>query len=130
MKILIAEDEPVSLKTLERIVLEHGQVVSTRNGEQAYQAFAESLMNNDPFNLIFLDIMMPEFNGQEALKAIRDYEEEKQIAEEDRVKIIIVSSHSDGENIYNAHLSGCNNYLLKPISKEKINKIFSDFSNI
>lgn len=128
MKILIAEDEAISLKTLENMLNSFGEVALATNGEEAYKQFVSALDNNQPFDLIFLDINMPEFNGHEALKAMRDYEEERCIAKEDCVPIVIISSLSDGENIYNAHLEGCNNYLLKPVSKEKIKMVLSQMN--
>lgn len=128
MKILIAEDEAITLKTLENMLSSFGDVELATNGEEAYMMFVSALDKNQPFDLIFLDINMPEFDGHEALKAMRDYEDERCIEKDESVPIIIISSHSDGENIYNAHLEGCNNYILKPVSRDKIKKVLGQMN--
>ena len=122
MRILIAEDEPISLKVLADMMQAYGEVVTTSDGGEAYDAFLEAIDNNEPFDIILLDIQMPNFNGQETLHAIREYEEERFIPESEAARIIMTSSLSDGENIYEAHMNGCTNYLLKPISRETIKK--------
>lgn len=123
MKILIAEDDLISQKTLANMLKDYGEVICTDNGEKAFELFIEANDSNKPFELVFLDIQMPGFNGQETLIAMRDYEEERFLPRAECACIVITSSLSDGENIYEAHMHGCDNYLLKPLSKKAIDKV-------
>ncbi|HPX48147.1 MAG TPA: response regulator, partial [Treponemataceae bacterium] len=65
-------------------------------------------------------IMMPELDGQAALKKIRDIEEERGIAARDGVKIIMTTALDDKKNIISAFREQCDVYLVKPIDKEKL----------
>jgi two-component system, chemotaxis family, chemotaxis protein CheY len=76
--------------------------------------------SGDPFNLICLDIMMPEMNGQEVLRQIREKENAMGIPACDRVKIVMTTALSeqiqtatDDQHQYDA-------YLTKPIGKAKL----------
>ena len=72
MLILIAEDDQISRKILSLHLSSFGQVTVTENGGEAVEAVRESLENSRKgYDLICLDIMMPEMDGQEALRQIR-----------------------------------------------------------
>ncbi len=116
MRILIAEDEAVSARSLEAAVKPLGEPERACNGEECFQKFCSALEAGRPFDLIFLDLMMPDFDGHEALAAIRDVEERYGVAPGAGVKVIVTSAHTDSQNLYQAHLSGCNEYLAKPIN--------------
>ena len=123
MKVLIVEDEPISRKVLHTIL----ENVATEcliavNGEDAFDKYLEAVESNTPFDVIFLDVMMPEANGQEALAAIREYETELGIVGDSGVKVIMTTALDDGKNIYQAHANGCVDYIVKPISRDKILK--------
>jgi CheY-like chemotaxis protein len=126
MKILIAEDEPITQRMLANMLKEYGEITCADNGQDAFDYFIDANDQNTPFDFIFLDIMMPGFDGQETLIAMREYEEERFIPNSESAKIIITSSLSDGHNIYEAHLHGCDNYLLKPVSKNAITKVMQN----
>ena len=123
MKILIAEDDPVSRKVLHSIVSSVCEDCAlAENGEEAFEKFLDASEDDQPFDLIFLDVMMPEANGQEALAAIREYEQELGVEHDASVKVIMTTALDDGKNIYQAHANGCVDYIVKPISREKILK--------
>ena len=126
-KILIVEDDEL-LKSIFKMSLELDgyDVIEADNGQDAFDYFIDANDQNTPFDFIFLDIMMPGFDGQETLIAMREYEDERFIPNSESAKIIITSSLSDGHNIYEAHLHGCDNYLLKPISKNAITKVMQN----
>ena len=120
MRILIAEDDPVSALLLNKIVAPLGEVVTVKNGEEAYNQYCDSIEQGRPFELALFDIMMPEVDGQEALSAIREFEQESNIPEEQCLKVIIVTALDDADNIYLAHRSRCTDYITKPVTKERI----------
>jgi two-component system chemotaxis response regulator CheY len=81
------------------------------------RGFAE----NDPYNLICLDIMMPVMDGQQTLQEIRKMEERHGIVGVDTTKVIMVTAADDSKNILKAFRQGqCEAYLTKPLDREKL----------
>ena len=74
MKIMIADDDFVCRMLLQKLLSPLGECVTVINGLEAINAFRVALSEKAPFDLLCLDIMMPEMDGQDALKAIRRIE--------------------------------------------------------
>lgn len=68
MKILIAEDDFVSRKLLNTLLTPLGEVDIAANGQEAFIAVKMSFGTDQPYDLICLDILMPEVDGIIALK--------------------------------------------------------------
>lgn len=115
MKTLIVEDELTSRVMLREILKRYGPPQVAMNGKEAVEAVRVALEAGDPYNLICLDIMMPEMNGQEALKRIRQMEEEAGVGSAKRSKVIMTTAHSDRDNVLEAIQSQCDYFLVKPI---------------
>lgn len=122
MKALIVEDNFTCRLLMQRILAAYGENHIATDGNEALQAFCESVDSSEPYQVIFLDIMMPEMDGQAVLKKIRAIENEKNIALNQRVKIIMTTSLDDSENLFTAFREQCDAYLTKPISKDEIIK--------
>ena len=128
MNILIAEDDFVCRTLLQEILGVYGTVDVATNGREAIDSFTQSTETGEPYQLICLDIMMPEVDGQQALKEIRRIEQEKGVSGANAVKIIMTTALGDPKNIMEALLKGhCDAYINKPVSAEEIEKIMSDF---
>ena len=82
--------------------------------------FCAARDSNAPYKLICLDIVMPEADGHEVLKAIRDLESEAGQVGDSSTKVIMVSGVTAGEDGYEAYSSGCDAYLVKPIDRQKL----------
>jgi len=120
MHILIVEDDDICCQLMEEIVSVYGEYQCARNGQDGVDAFKCAWENNTPFDLIFLDIMLPEMDGQEVLKEIRSWENMEGIHGKDGVKIIMVTALGDSSNILKAFNSQCEHYLVKPVTPEKV----------
>lgn len=120
MKILIAEDDFTSRKALRSFLSKYGECDITVDGKEAVQAFRMGLEDEAPYDLICLDIMMPEMDGYLALKEIRKIEEEFSVSSENRVKVIMTTALSEGRNVRKAFELGCEAYAGKPIDQEKL----------
>ncbi len=120
MKILIVEDDFTSRKILTTILQPYGQFDIAVNGVEAVEAFRKALYDGQPYDLICLDIMMPEKDGQVVLKEIRKIEIIKEVEGLDRAKIIMTTALSDSASVMDAFRSQCEAYLPKPIAKKQL----------
>jgi two-component system chemotaxis response regulator CheY len=115
VKTLIVEDELTSRVMLREILKRFGSPHVAMNGKQAVSAVSTALAVGDPYDLICLDIMMPEMDGQEALKQIRQLEQEAGIGADKRAKVIMTTAHADRDNVLEAIQGQCDYFLVKPI---------------
>lgn len=120
MKILIVEDDFLSRKLMLSYLAPLGQCDAASNGKEAMEAFTLAHQENEPYDLITLDIMMPDLSGQEVLKLIRGYEAEKMIMFSDGVKVIMTTALEDSRNVMDAFKNQCEGYLVKPIDCDKL----------
>ena len=123
MKILIAEDDFASRKFMLRFLSKYGECDVTVDGMEAVDAFTMALDADEGYDLVCLDIMMPELDGYQALKQIREYEKEKGISEEDGAKIIMTTALNEGRNVTKAFELGCVAYAGKPIDQDKFENV-------
>lgn len=131
MKSLVVDDDFFSRRVLQNLLAGYGECHAAADGKEAMLAFEQSFEEREEaYDLICLDIMMPGMNGQEVLKNIRKYEKEKSIYGRDCVKIVMTSTLSDSDNIKEAFREQCESYLIKPVDKEKLTKILSEFKLI
>lgn len=121
MKILIAEDDVMTRAVLQEMLAEVGTTQAVENGQQAVDVFTQALKDKDPFDLVCLDIMMPELDGQETLLKIRKVEDDYGVLANLQVKVIMITALSDPENIKKAQEEGrCEAYLTKPIKMDQL----------
>lgn len=120
MKTLIVEDDFTSRLLLQGLLKDYGPSHIAVNGKEAVEAVRGSLQTGEPYDLICLDIMMPEMDGQEALRQIREQEEAKGILSTRGAKIVMTTTHSDMKNLSAAFNNLCDAYLTKPIEKAKL----------
>ncbi|MBN4061189.1 response regulator, partial [bacterium AH-315-I18] len=113
-------DDFVSRKILHGHLTQFGDCDVATDGVEAVEAIKNSFEKNKPYDLIFLDIMMPNMDGQEALAKIRKIEQSHDIAPGDGTKIIMTTALSDAQNILKAFNCQCEAYIVKPITREKI----------
>jgi two-component system, chemotaxis family, chemotaxis protein CheY len=115
MKTLIAEDDFTCRLLLQEILKNYGPLHVAVNGKEAIEAVRIALAANEPYNLICLDIMMPEMDGQQALREIRALEEARGILSTNGAKILMTTALGDPHNVVNAFKGLCDAYLVKPV---------------
>lgn len=123
MKILIADDNYASRRLLKAFLKDFGDCSFAVNGLEAVEAFKLAFENSDPFQLICLDIMMPEMDGMEALRQIRAYEAEQKIAADKLCKIVMTTALDERKDIIESFNEGCEGYLIKPVEENQITKV-------
>ena len=123
MKILMAEDDFASRKFMDNYLSQYGECDVTVDGEEAVDAFMMALEDDEPYDLICLDVMMPVMDGYQVLKAIRDIEAQRKKTKKKRVKVIMTSALNEERNVKTAFELGCEAYSGKPIDVEKFDKL-------
>lgn len=119
MKILIVDDNFHNLFLLQSILMDQNIFCKTANsGKKAIEEFVKL-----DYNLIFMDIEMPNMNGIETTNYIRT----KFIEPKNRIPIIAITSHDlDSEQINSA---GFNYVMSKTYNTEKLMEIVNKFAN-
>ncbi len=117
MKILVVEDEIVSRKKMMKIINDFGSCEGVQDGKTALSMVKTALEEWKPYDLITLDVSMPDISGIEVLTTIREMEKEQGLDEEEKAKILMVTSHSDMETV-KACVGKCDGYVIKPFNKE------------
>ncbi|WP_319543503.1 response regulator [uncultured Pseudodesulfovibrio sp.] len=121
MKALIVDDDFYSRNMIHEILRQVAQCDIAVNGEEAIEAFGRGLANGEPYNLICLDLLMPEMDGQQALREIRALEKEHDVAPQNESKVIVTTMLADEKETHDAFfLGGATSYLVKPIDEEKL----------
>lgn len=130
MRILIAEDDLASRKVISKFLSNYGECDITIDGMEALEAFMMAWDEGRPYDLICLDIMMPELDGIKTLKAIRDIETQKGLEEDKRVKIIMTTALNDKDSVLNAFETGCEAYAAKPLNMDKLAEVMKKLNLI
>ncbi len=108
--ILLAEDNPISRKMLEKILVKEGfEVTSVENGKEALALFRKQF-----FPIVLTDWVMPEMEGPELCEAIRN-EKPKGY-----VYIVLLTAKDSKDNIISGLESGADDYLTKPAHRAEL----------
>ncbi|MBI9068745.1 MAG: PAS domain S-box protein [Salinivirgaceae bacterium] len=114
--ILIAEDESSNFMYLEALLEEFQcKILHAKNGKEAI----ELLENNDAIDLILMDIKMPVMNGLKATMKIRETNK--------AIPIIALTAYAMADDKQKALDAGCNDYLEKPLSEDKLAEIIGKY---
>jgi len=119
MKILLAEDDFATRKFMAKLLSKYGDCDVTVDGSEAVDAFMMALEDEEGYDLVCLDVMMPVMDGYQALKGIRNLEKEKNIPPEKAAKIIMTTALNEERNVKMAFELGCTVYSGKPLNVEK-----------
>ncbi len=126
MKMLIVDDDLANCQLIEHIVQSYGESVIAENGARAVKAFMAAHEDNDPFDIIFLDIMMPGKDGHQVLKEIREWEGKNLSYGQGDSKIVMISALDSKDHILSSFKEGCEYYLVKPVSKGKVEGVLAE----
>ncbi len=122
MKILVVDDEMISREKMKMIMSHFGECEAVESGAEAVEKFVGAWNSWSPYDLISLDVQMPEMDGVDVLKRIREMERDKNVPESRRVKVVMVTARSDKDTIMTSIQAGCNDYVVKPFDKTIVAK--------
>lgn len=116
-KVLIVEDDDMSYFLLKEILEIKGiKFERAYNGKEAVDYFFE---NDSAFDLVLMDIRLPELNGIKATKLIKSLNPE--------IPIVAITAYAHSQCIFDCYDSGCDGYVAKPYNLNKITSIVDSY---
>ena len=114
---LIVDDVSSVREFLRQTLIHMGasEIYEASSGESATNSFQANLPD-----VVFLDIELPDYDGQQILKKIR--------AAKPNAFVVMVSAHSSVDNVKTAISNGASGFIVKPFSPRKITSILKKFS--
>lgn len=120
LKFLVVDDDFINRLLLQRILESYGTVHMAANGKEAVQSVITAIQAGQTYDLVCLDIMMPEMNGEEALMQIRKEERKAGIPIGKGMKVFMITAVDDSKRIMTSFRNNCDGYIIKPVSKSKL----------
>lgn len=115
LRVLLVEDDFTSRLVLQTFLSRYGECHVAVNGREAIDAFSSALERGQSYDLICMDVMMPEVDGGEAVRRIRALEEELGILSTYGAKIIMTTAVDNVKEVSRCFMELCDAYLVKPI---------------
>ncbi len=123
IRCLIMEDDELSREMLALQMERYASCDLAADGREGFEMFLSALESEQPYQLILLDIIMPEMDGLEAAKAIRLHEEKQGITIDKGVSIVVLSSLSTPQDVIQAYMAAQSSaHLVKPVQPDKLVK--------
>jgi len=122
MKIMVVDDDSISRKVMTKTLASIGECVALDNGKDAVSMFDQATRDKNPFDLLILDISMPDMDGTQVLNIIRKKEKRLAVPKTQRVKIIMVTASMRKSSIRKCIDLGCSGYISKPYNKKQVYK--------
>jgi osomolarity two-component system, sensor histidine kinase SLN1 len=124
LRVLVAEDNPTNIEVVSRMLkLEDVyDVTIAKDGQEAYDLVKANMESNTLFDLIFMDIQMPNVDGLQSTRLIRKMGYS--------APIVALTAFSDESNVKNCMESGMNEFLSKPIRRPALKRVLKKFATI
>ena len=118
MRILVVEDDSVGRKVLRLFLQPYGTVLTASRADDGIGAFFAAYHERDPFQLVFLDIGLPDRDGIEVLAELRQFE--KAMHYNSPTHVIMLTGDSSAANMNQSRNLGALKYLLKPVIESEL----------
>ncbi|HEY0233795.1 MAG TPA: ATP-binding protein [Afipia sp.] len=118
LSILVAEDNEINALLMRSLLtrLGHHPVIAV-NGQQAFESWIAAQTAGTPYDLILMDVQMPELDGVAATKLIRARETQRGSP---RTKILALTANTLVEDRYACFEAGMDGFLIKPLDRDKL----------
>lgn len=118
VRVLVVDDFEIVRLTIKNSLRELGltQIEEAQDGRVALKKIEESHAMGKPFDMVFCDWNMPEITGLEVIQICRSK------PELNKLPIVLVTAEGDQESVIKALKAGSNDYILKPVNREVLEK--------
>jgi two-component system chemotaxis response regulator CheY len=121
LRALIIDDDPVCKRYLAEILAPYAACELASDGREGLDAFGRALDRHTPYDVIFIDVMMPGMDGHQALEGMRHLERQEGVGLTDAAKVIMVSANDDSRTVYRAFFQGqAMSFLPKPFTGDAV----------
>jgi two-component system chemotaxis response regulator CheY len=120
LRVLIVEDDFASRVLLQAFLGPYAECHIAVNGREAVEAVRSALERGQLYDLICMDIMMPEMDGREAVRQVRALERERGILSTHGAKIVMTTAVDDMKQVIRCFQELCDGYLMKPIELDQL----------
>lgn len=124
---LVVEDDFACRLLLQNFLSRFGECHIAINGREAVDSYRSALAEQCSYDLICMDIMMPEMDGREAVRQIRALEEQRGILSSEGAKIIMTTTVKELKQVASCLKELCDDYLVKPINLVELKNRMEQF---
>ncbi len=124
MRTLVVEPSPVNRAFLLGVMEDQGPCVAAATAGEGLRLFLQALEREEPFDVVFLDVQLPDMNGLQALETMRAEEARLGVPPLKAAKALITSAADDERAAARAYFQGqAISYLTRPLT---VGKIFNE----
>lgn len=116
LRLLVVDDEVMMGLLLKKHTMEYGSTDVVTDGFKALKAFRIAYEEGKPYNLVFLDLMIPGMDGQAILKSMREYESSHHADRKADCRIIMITASREPYDVLEAYKNQCSDFLTKPLT--------------
>ena len=127
MKSLVVDDIEVNCRTLKAVLAPYGECDTANDARTTVHLFQKGWEADDPYDLICLDILMPDIDGLKLLQVLRQAEEKMGLEGDRQARIVMVTGSDSAEHHRRARTLGCDAVITKPIHRDDIIQLVKDW---
>ena len=124
LRVLVADDNSTNIEVVSRMLKLEDiyDVTIAKDGQEAYDLVKATMENNERFDLIFMDIQMPNLDGLQSTRLIRKMGYS--------APIVALTAFSEESNVKECMESGMDEFLSKPIRRPALKQVLKKFATI
>lgn len=124
LRVLVADDNNTNIEVVSRMLKLESvyDVTIAKDGQEAYELVKTNFERNERFDVIFMDIQMPNLDGLQSTRLIRKMGY--------KAPIVALTAFSDASNVKDCMDSGMNEFLAKPIRRPALKQVLQKFATI
>ena len=126
MRILIVDDDYISRVKLSQLLAPYGHCENAPDGTIALRLFEAAQKELVPYNLVTMDIEMPDLTGQEVLMGIRRIEKDWETPAKKVAKVLMITAKDTAKDVVSAYYENYDGFLAKPVNAERLRKSLVD----
>ncbi len=124
LRVLVADDNSTNIEVVSRLLKLEDiyDVTIAKDGQEAYDLVKANMENNQNFDVIFMDVQMPNLDGLQSTRLIRKMGYS--------APIVALTAFSEESNVKECMESGMNEFLSKPIRRPALKQVLAKFATI